>query len=390
MPKTNIPNYRLHKASGQAFVELEGRRFYLGKYGSKASREEYELKISEYLANGRKLPPIRKKTRMSCHELAIHALEWANGYYMKNGVQTPTFNHFRNAISLFVANYGNESVDDFVPLSLVFLQNKWIDKGLARQTVNRYVGIIKQTFRFGTKFGWVDANTYLSLHGVDNLKAGRTQAHEYRKIGAVDAQTVEKTLPFLPPIVADMVRVQLLCGMRPQEVRNMRSIDIDRSKDIWKYVPSTHKTEHTGKVRFIPIGPKAQAILTSYLFEKEDMADAFLFSPQDTVMLQRFEKRQNRKIINKKGPVRSSQLKRSNPNPKKINDSYSKDAYTRAFTRACKKAGVPAWTPNQLRHTAGTEIRSRYSLDAAQAYLGHANAKTTEIYAGWILRKQRR
>ena len=38
MPKTNIPNYRHHKASGQAFVELGGRRFYLGKYGSKASR----------------------------------------------------------------------------------------------------------------------------------------------------------------------------------------------------------------------------------------------------------------------------------------------------------------------------------------------------------------
>ena len=31
MPKTNIPSYRLHKASGQAFVELGGRRFYLGK-----------------------------------------------------------------------------------------------------------------------------------------------------------------------------------------------------------------------------------------------------------------------------------------------------------------------------------------------------------------------
>ena len=36
MPKRNIPNYRLHKASGQAVVELDGRTFYLGKHGSKA------------------------------------------------------------------------------------------------------------------------------------------------------------------------------------------------------------------------------------------------------------------------------------------------------------------------------------------------------------------
>ena len=49
MPKTNIPNYRFHKATGQAFVKLGGRRFYLGKHGSKASREEYERRIAEYL-----------------------------------------------------------------------------------------------------------------------------------------------------------------------------------------------------------------------------------------------------------------------------------------------------------------------------------------------------
>ena len=47
MPKRNIPNYRLHKSTGQAFVELSGRRFYLGKHGSKASREEYERRIAD-------------------------------------------------------------------------------------------------------------------------------------------------------------------------------------------------------------------------------------------------------------------------------------------------------------------------------------------------------
>jgi integrase len=48
---------------------------------------------------------------------------------------------------------------------------------------------------------------------------------------------------------------------------------------------------------------------------------------------------------------------------------------------ACKKAGVPQWTPNQLRHTAGTEIRNKYGIEYAQAALGHTDAKTTEIYA---------
>jgi len=77
MPKTNIPNYRLHKATGQAFIELGGRRFYLGKHGSKASKEEYQRKLAEYLANGKKLPPTLAKTGITCQELAIHFLEWA-------------------------------------------------------------------------------------------------------------------------------------------------------------------------------------------------------------------------------------------------------------------------------------------------------------------------
>ena len=381
MPKTNLPSYRLHKASGQAFIELGGRRFYLGVHGSKASREEYERRLAEYLANGRKLPPTRTKSGISCQELAVHFLQWAEGYYVKNGVKTPTFNHCRNALSLLTKHYGNESVDNFTPLSLVFLQEKWIEQGLARQTVNRYVGIVRQAFKHGTKFGWVDAHTFLALQGVDNLKKGRTKAREYRRITSVDDAIVDRTLPFMPPIVADMVRVQRLIGGRPQDIRNMRSCGINRAGEVWRYVPFTHKTEHKDKVRIIAIGPRAQAILTPYLAEKNDTPEAFLFSPQDTIQLQRIEKRRKRKTFNKKGHIQPSQKDRSKPDAAKRNERYSKDSYGQAIERACKKADVPVWTPNQLRHSAGTEVRSKFGLEAAQVVLGHSSAKTTEIYA---------
>ncbi len=378
----NLPSYRLHKATGQAFIELAGRRFYLGKYGSKASRDEYERRLTEYLANGRSLPPTKTKSGISCRELAIHFLEWAEGYYVKNGKLTATFAHCRNAVALLVKHYGNESVDDFRPLSLVFLQEKWIKQGLARQTVNRYVGIVKQAFKHGTKFGWVEAMTYLALQGVDNLKAGRTAAPEYRKVGVVDVDIVKKTLPFMPPVVADMVRVQrFICG-RPQDVRNMRACDIDRSGEVWRYVPFTHKTEHRGKNRVIAIGPRAQAILMPYLFEKVDCPEAYIFSPQDTVKLQKIEKRRNRKTLNKKGRVQPSQVDRSVEHPMvRPGERYTKDSYNRAVSRACRRAGVTKWSPNQLRHDAGTEVRKHFGLEAAQVVLGHSNANTTEIYA---------
>ena len=36
--------------------------------------------------------------------------------------------------------------------------------------------------------------------------------------------------------------------------------------------------------------------------------------------------------------------------------------------RACDKAGIDRWSPNRLRHSAGTEIRRRFGLEAAQVH----------------------
>ena len=63
-------------------------------------------------------------------------------------------------------------------------------------------------------------------------------------------------------------------------------------------------------------------------------------------------------------------------------DRYEDAAINRCIRRACEKAGIPRWTPLQLRHAAGTEARSvGGGLDAAQARLGHKNANITQVYA---------
>ena len=54
--KKRTPSYRHHRASGQAFVEFDGRRVYLGRHGSEESRERYHALIAEWLANGKRLP----------------------------------------------------------------------------------------------------------------------------------------------------------------------------------------------------------------------------------------------------------------------------------------------------------------------------------------------
>jgi len=44
MPRltNSTPKYRKHWASGQAIVTLDGRDFYLGPHGTRASRREYD------------------------------------------------------------------------------------------------------------------------------------------------------------------------------------------------------------------------------------------------------------------------------------------------------------------------------------------------------------
>jgi integrase len=69
------------------------------------------------------------------------------------------------------------------------------------------------------------------------------------------------TLEHLPDVVADMVRLQRLTGMRPAEVCIVRPCDIDQSNDVWAYRPESHKTEHHGRERAIPVGSRGQEIL---------------------------------------------------------------------------------------------------------------------------------
>ena len=65
MLRRNLPGYLMHKSSGQAYCLINGKFIYLGKYGSKASRQQYEEVIAEYLANGKKLSPTRSQNETS-------------------------------------------------------------------------------------------------------------------------------------------------------------------------------------------------------------------------------------------------------------------------------------------------------------------------------------
>ena len=110
------------------------------------------------------------------------------------------------------------------------------------------------------------------------MQAGRTKAVEPKPIGPVADATVDASLPKLPPVVADIVRLQRLTGCRPQEVCILRPCDLDTSGDVWSYRPASHKTQHRGRERIIFIGPKAQDVLRPYRLREKT---AYCFAPAE-------------------------------------------------------------------------------------------------------------
>ena len=80
-----------------------------------------------------------------------------------------------------------------------------------------------------------------ALATVEALKRGRTDAPESPPIEPVPINVVEATLCHLSAPVAAMVRLQLLTGMRAEEVMTMRGADLTISHDVWEYRPVDHK-----------------------------------------------------------------------------------------------------------------------------------------------------
>ncbi len=173
-----------------------------------------------------------------------------------------------------------------------------------------------------------------SPNDSERLKAGRTSAPDLDPVKPVDDKIVAATVVHCTKVVADMVKVQRLTGMRPAEVCALTPGMIDRSKDHWVAKFRDHKTAWRGKERIVMIGPQAQAVLRPYLLRASDQP---CFSPAES-------KNQMRE---KSGMLNVSHLTDMETPLEPIEfdgqrrcagAGYTTCSYRRAIWRACEKA----------------------------------------------------
>ncbi|MEX2174602.1 MAG: site-specific integrase [Pirellulaceae bacterium] len=410
----SVPGIRRHKPSGQAVVTLSGQDFYCGAWGTKVALAEYDRLVAEWLARGRRATTadVDREGDLTLVELAARYKTFAKGYYRKNGKVTSEVDAFLSVAKVLTGMYGRESANDFGPLKLQAVQQAMIRLGWTRRNIN------KQQQRIVRMFGWavsqelVKPDVAHALREVKGLHKGRTDAKESPPVLPVDLSVVNATLDHLPPIVADMVRLQRLTGCRPEEVCLVRPCDLDRSGSAWAYRPHSHKTSHHGRERVIFVGPKGQDVLLPYLLRD---AESYCFDPAEG-------ERKRRDVAHALRTTPPGHGNRPGTNRKRkparqAGQRYTTNSYRRAIHRACELAfqmpdnlrkrptGETAeqknerlklarqwrvkhtWHPNRLRHSAATEIRKRFGLEAAQVTLGHSAADVTQIYAERDLEK---
>jgi integrase len=362
-----IPKYRRRKDRNTAFLEHEGHRIGLGKWESPESRERYNDFIRRLLEqNGKPLPTSAQPT---INQLVDAYLTHARGYYLKNGQPSSEYHGVGAAAAPLVRLFGELPVDRFGPRALEAVRAAGVEgsyirpgerfRSWSRRYANHQTNRLRRIFRWGVAQELVPPSVLEALRAVSPLRAGRTDAVERPPVEPVDPAHVRAILPCLGPVVRAMVEVQLLTGMRSDNLCAMQPRTMDRTDKIWLFRPTTHKTAWRKRPLVIPLGPRCQEILRPFL---SGPADAYCFDPQKA------------------------------PGGKRGRRSrYDSRTYRNAIIRGIKRANrarkargdppIPHWSPLQLRHTVATKIRARYGLEASQVYLGHARADVTQIYA---------
>jgi integrase len=333
------PAYTHHKPSGRARVRFQGRDHWLpGKYGSKESREAYARFVAT-LSDGEAFDPRTEdelRSTITINELVLAYKKHAEAYYRKDGEPTGEHEVIKYALRPMRRMFGSTLAVEFGPKRLKMVRDEMISKGWSRRHINSAVGRIKRCFTWGASEELIPGSVALNLRALQGLKKDRSDAREKPEVAAVPDEHIEAILHHVSPNVRDLIMVQRLTGMRPSEALNLTVEAIDRSDpECWTYRPGRHKSEHRGKDRRIFLGPKVQQILL-------------------------------RRIM----AAGSGQILR-----------MTLAWYRKAIRKACAKAKVARWTPNMLRHSFATEVRSKFGLEASQTSLGHTRADVTQIYA---------
>jgi integrase len=384
-PRNSVPTYRKH-SDGRAFVTVYGpdgvpRELYLGRHGTPESRARYARVCAELLP-GCVYLGIPDETTVA--DVILAFWRHAEVYYRSpDGKATSEQTEIRRALKVLRESHGDTPAATFGPKALAAVRTHMIALGWCRPLVNKRIDRIKRAFKWATAEELVPPGVYDGLRSLTGLKVGRSAAREPAPVAPVPLADYERTLPHLPRVARAVVELMRRTGMRPGEACRLTMGEVDTASEPWVYRPAAHKTRHHGHARTVPLGPRARLAITEFfgplvrfgLLPADPAAPLFCAAREREL---RFAERRAKR----KTKVQPSQKSRRKAAPKRVpRIGYGPHALAHAVAVAARKAGVPHWHPNQIRHLVATEVRVRFGLEAAQVVLGHSRADVSQVYA---------
>lgn len=285
---------------------------------------------------------------LTLRELVDLYIDHAKVYYRRRHENAPTREHLNcsTALEKFARYAGENNAATRMTRHQV---RAWMDQlvaeDLSRSYVNACLSRVRRFVRWAVDLDYLPSTILAEVSTVRPLPAHRSRAREPEPRKPAVLEHARLAFPLLPPHARDVCQLLMLTGARRGEILRARSRDVSNDVHGARLCPRQHKTAHHNKTRIIPLTPEAMKIVERYW--RPLCPDDPLFSAP----------RSRRRTC------------------------YSADALLRAIKRACAKAGVPAFTPHQLRHAVARAVRQSHGLDAASALLGHSSTAMTAHYA---------
>ena len=337
------PKMSWHGPSGRAYVTVQSKRIYLGKWdgrdpapdGVKAKYRSIVGRIWLGMAadQGEVVP-----ADLTIWELCARFLE--EGKRTRSGHEHGKYDRITK---ILCERFGFLEAKAFGPVRLREFQDRLIELGFCRSVINKSTWKTVGIFAWGVSYGLIPAEVIVGLKTVPGLRRGQPGIRESKTIDLVPRERVVATLPFLTEKVRGMIEFAMATGCRIGEARCAKIGDIDRTGDPWIFRPKSHKNAWRGKIREIPLGRAALAVVKESLTALDP--DVYLFASW-------------------------------------TGRSYEQSAVARAVRAACKKAGVEQWAPRQIRKLVAQLTSDQVGIEHASALLGHSGIVITQkIYA---------
>ncbi len=317
--------------------------------------------------------PLFQECAQPARTVSLHELCFEQ-YLVKNAPKTKQdFDNVKLAFTLLLEQFPNADTANFTADHLIIFRNTLAQKvsektgkTLSIDYVNKLVGFVRAVFNWGMSPNLnalseadiipplVTPTLCFALSKVPNLQPGEGRQNAERS--AVPEHQIQAVLKFLPPVIADILRLQLLTGMRPSEVLKMRVGDIKRdaeqfaelgqfnfSDEIWLYELAEHKTVKKIGKKLIFLGAEEQDILRKYLQGRDSDPATPLF-------------------VNKRGRPMSGRV------------------YSNAVKNVIAEHGLPKFVPYQMRHSNVSRNSLAFGQDVARAVVGHTTCAMTARY----------